>query len=469
MPKHLNSRSQELVSSLIRYFEAERDNNGPLLPLTAVREELVSNLKSEGHKFPPLRESDAMFAVDCAPEWAIGDSCQRCRVQLTLINRKYNCRHCGQVFCLDCSQSKIPLPKFGIEIDVRVCDGCYAQEPCSWVIRVVYPIVLTKELQERFKSLSSPRISKVKESNIEQSLICWAAVAALLRVGREVSNSLKTLTLYKNVTRNRFSTLPFYQVLQLLLLLPWWSLKRNWRAFPPLTMPQKPDAQKDKQEGLQLGLGFSQSEAEAKEKENIKIALHDANNAKCEMAIETMNRFTDDLLREKIFHCQICDELCTSDIFLVKGKGNVCGKCFEEKCGEEMKSRGELNTALILIISKLKLPCKFQPKGCDKRVAPKKYSKHIGRCEFKIKPCPMVNFKGCEWKGINLEVAEHIQEIHKEDVIKSDNNIFKVEASLTEPVSVKLLSDDCNNCILETLVEDNKFYYGVFKPPTKQS
>ena len=38
MPKQLNSRCKELVASLIRYFEEERENNGPLLPLGAVRE-----------------------------------------------------------------------------------------------------------------------------------------------------------------------------------------------------------------------------------------------------------------------------------------------------------------------------------------------------------------------------------------------------------------------------------------------
>ncbi|CAH0560240.1 unnamed protein product [Brassicogethes aeneus] len=179
------------------------------------------------------------------------------------------------------------------------------------------------------------------------------------------------------------------------------------------------------------------------------------------MENETMNQFTNDLLKEKLFNCQICDEICTSEILLVKGKGNVCGKCFEEKCGEELKSRAELNTALIFILSKLNLPCKFQSKGCAERIASKKYFKHIARCEFKTKPCPMVNVKSCKWSGNNLEVAEHIQEVHKEDVIKSDNNIFKVEASLTEGFSVKLLSDDYNNCILETSVLDNTFYYAL--------
>ncbi|KAL1509914.1 hypothetical protein ABEB36_004578 [Hypothenemus hampei] len=38
MPKPLKSKSKELVASLVSYFEKERDNGTPLLPLTAVRE-----------------------------------------------------------------------------------------------------------------------------------------------------------------------------------------------------------------------------------------------------------------------------------------------------------------------------------------------------------------------------------------------------------------------------------------------
>lgn len=38
MPKQLSSSCKEMVSSLITYFERERDNGGPLLPLTAVRD-----------------------------------------------------------------------------------------------------------------------------------------------------------------------------------------------------------------------------------------------------------------------------------------------------------------------------------------------------------------------------------------------------------------------------------------------
>ncbi|KAK5650056.1 hypothetical protein RI129_001085 [Pyrocoelia pectoralis] len=44
MPKHLNSTAKKLVASLINYFEKERDNGGPLLPLQAVRERVAQAL-----------------------------------------------------------------------------------------------------------------------------------------------------------------------------------------------------------------------------------------------------------------------------------------------------------------------------------------------------------------------------------------------------------------------------------------
>ncbi|XP_055593123.1 hepatocyte growth factor-regulated tyrosine kinase substrate isoform X2 [Uranotaenia lowii] len=84
-------------------------------------------LKSEGHKFPELKEADAMFVSENAPDWADGENCHRCRTQFTFTNRKHHCRHCGQVFCNVCSSKTSTLPKFGLEKEVRVCDGCYAQ------------------------------------------------------------------------------------------------------------------------------------------------------------------------------------------------------------------------------------------------------------------------------------------------------------------------------------------------------
>lgn len=75
-------------------------------------------MKAAGCKFPELRESDAMFSADTAPEWMDGSVCHRCRTQFNLLVRKHHCRACGQVFCGSCSEKTTTLPKFGIEKEV---------------------------------------------------------------------------------------------------------------------------------------------------------------------------------------------------------------------------------------------------------------------------------------------------------------------------------------------------------------
>lgn len=90
-------------------------------------QDVVNIMRAEGHKFPLLKESDAMFSADTAPEWADGTMCHRCRVPFTLVQRKHHCRACGQVFCQQCSSKNSTLPKFGFEKEVRVCESCYEQ------------------------------------------------------------------------------------------------------------------------------------------------------------------------------------------------------------------------------------------------------------------------------------------------------------------------------------------------------
>ncbi|CAH1794150.1 unnamed protein product, partial [Owenia fusiformis] len=82
-------------------------------------------MKMEGYSFPTLKESDAMFASEKAPEWKDGDCCHRCRVQFSTFQRKHHCRNCGQVFCGKCSSKNSIIPRFGIEREVRVCEACH--------------------------------------------------------------------------------------------------------------------------------------------------------------------------------------------------------------------------------------------------------------------------------------------------------------------------------------------------------
>ncbi|KAG8333540.1 hypothetical protein J6590_000689 [Homalodisca vitripennis] len=64
-------------------------NNRPNKPtLDSVDLDTMNIMKAEDYKFPALKESDAMFSADTAPEWADGDCCHRCRVQFSMVQRK---------------------------------------------------------------------------------------------------------------------------------------------------------------------------------------------------------------------------------------------------------------------------------------------------------------------------------------------------------------------------------------------
>ncbi|XP_043671933.1 hepatocyte growth factor-regulated tyrosine kinase substrate [Vespula pensylvanica] len=97
------------------------------IPKYRAVQDTLNIMKSEGHIFPTLQESDAMFMADTAPEWTNGDVCHRCRITFTFLQRKHHCRACGQVFCAHCSSKVSTLPKIGFEKEVRVCEACFEQ------------------------------------------------------------------------------------------------------------------------------------------------------------------------------------------------------------------------------------------------------------------------------------------------------------------------------------------------------
>lgn len=94
-------------------------------PSYKVVEDTFHLLKMEGHKFPTLKESDAMFDAEKAPSWKDAETCTRCRVQFTVVQRKHHCRNCGEIFCKNCSSKTSTIPKLGFERQVRVCDSCF--------------------------------------------------------------------------------------------------------------------------------------------------------------------------------------------------------------------------------------------------------------------------------------------------------------------------------------------------------
>ncbi|VDO27759.1 unnamed protein product [Haemonchus placei] len=120
-------------------------------------------MKLAGFDFPSIKEADAMFTAQVAPDWHDGSECFRCRSEFSLFNRKHHCRACGQIFCDRCSTKEIPLPQFGIEKEVRVCDACF--EKISSKVnesKVVKPLASTS-VKEDIPQAEKEKLLKEKE------------------------------------------------------------------------------------------------------------------------------------------------------------------------------------------------------------------------------------------------------------------------------------------------------------------
>ncbi|KAI8149812.1 armadillo-type protein [Fennellomyces sp. T-0311] len=52
--------------------------------------------------------------------------CTSCNATFGPLRRRHHCRHCGNIFCHDCSSKSVPLPQLGYGYKpVRVCKGCF--------------------------------------------------------------------------------------------------------------------------------------------------------------------------------------------------------------------------------------------------------------------------------------------------------------------------------------------------------
>ena len=54
-------------------------------------------------------------------------NCHQCGKEFYLFLRRHHCRNCGRIFCYECSDHKIiiPKPKLKQKGEQRVCDKCY--------------------------------------------------------------------------------------------------------------------------------------------------------------------------------------------------------------------------------------------------------------------------------------------------------------------------------------------------------
>jgi len=94
-------------------------------------EEFYRDGIAEGARKPLKRSGQTMEAALKAtnpPDWVPDEkapNCYACDNSFSLFNRKHHCRHCGLVFCNDCTTHRIVIERFNMATEQRVCAECY--------------------------------------------------------------------------------------------------------------------------------------------------------------------------------------------------------------------------------------------------------------------------------------------------------------------------------------------------------
>ncbi|XP_033746895.1 RUN and FYVE domain-containing protein 2-like isoform X1 [Pecten maximus] len=84
--------------------------------------ELGSHLSESKLKVEDMREASQVTKEAAWMSDKDASQCSNCNKEFSIARRKHHCRNCGEIFCNECSDNKMPLPSSAKP--VRVCDTC---------------------------------------------------------------------------------------------------------------------------------------------------------------------------------------------------------------------------------------------------------------------------------------------------------------------------------------------------------
>ncbi|CDW53100.1 FYVE and RUN domain containing protein [Trichuris trichiura] len=108
--RELRAKCSTMVGQIAEYEKA-LEEVGVHLSQSKLK---VEDLKEGLLPFVDARWTDDKDVTDC----------QGCQQKFSVSRRKHHCRHCGGIFCHQCSENTLPLPSSAKP--VRVCDSCFS-------------------------------------------------------------------------------------------------------------------------------------------------------------------------------------------------------------------------------------------------------------------------------------------------------------------------------------------------------
>ncbi|ELU06545.1 hypothetical protein CAPTEDRAFT_90657 [Capitella teleta] len=135
LQKHLETEKEKVtrlqnehkqLKEVSKEYEALKDRHKSLQGTCEDQEkalaELGSHLSESKLRMEDLREEQLALKE---AQWADDKeviACRNCTKPFSVSRRKHHCRNCGEIFCNECSDNKMPLPSSAKA--VRVCDPC---------------------------------------------------------------------------------------------------------------------------------------------------------------------------------------------------------------------------------------------------------------------------------------------------------------------------------------------------------
>jgi len=123
-------------------------------------EKWKNGTRDPGRTLLKRKEEDisALLQNSEAPTWRPDnefDACFKCEVAFSLVNRRHHCRHCGFVFCNNCTQKRIAIARFKSENIERVCDECFIAVKTQEIINY-FDTDFRKDFPQNMKQADAP-------------------------------------------------------------------------------------------------------------------------------------------------------------------------------------------------------------------------------------------------------------------------------------------------------------------------
>lgn len=114
------------LQSVLQEHERLKEEHAQLKQLCREHEvtlaDMAAQLQDSKLKVEDLKEVQQALREAHWADDSDAKTCKQCQKLFSVARRKHHCRNCGDIFCGECSDNKLPLPSSAKP--VRVCDGC---------------------------------------------------------------------------------------------------------------------------------------------------------------------------------------------------------------------------------------------------------------------------------------------------------------------------------------------------------